>query len=699
MLASKLRAAVRLLAVAALFGFAASAASADTVPLPSAAVAANGYSLTSTSCPAAGACVAVGSYTDSSINLQALIETQSGGVWSASTVDLSPIPPATNDSNPQLTSVSCTAVGDCVAVGNFYDALGPEGLIETEKNGTWTAAKLNLSSLPSVNGIPNVSLTSVSCPSTGNCAAVGNYVDAAGNQQGLLASERNGTWTAAEADVSSIGGASQPATTLVQVSCASAGNCAAVGNYSDAAGDILPVIETESGGTWGAGVPDMSQLPSVASAGTQDALLQSVSCPSAGNCAAVGSYVDGTANGGSLQGMMLAETNGTWSPAAEAPLPGDAYTTGGGSGNPAQADLTLAAVSCASAGNCTAVGSYDATAADNVEPLELTETGGAWATGSAVSVPSGAAANPEAWLDSVLCSAPGTCVASGTDEASDGDNAVLIARQSAGNWSTVASEQTSNYSYFEVNETTISCAPDGYCATAGNVADITANTSAFLLDAPGTVQSPRAADSGKDAAALTWGNPGNDQFDPPVDGYTVTIHDLTDARHGSQTITGPSARNLTVTGLTPGDGYAFTISATSILGTGLTSTSGVVTVGLTRRQIWASLLRLLAPRGAASRLKRLQRTHSYTFRYRPIESDKVSVRWFQTTGHGKHRHRHRVASGSVVAKGVKAVNVRVRLTAFGRRAVNSAGRLRLIAIVTFKSGGTTVTRTRSFMLH
>ncbi len=697
MLASKLRAALPPLAVAAVFGFAATAASADTVPLPSAAVAANGYSLTSTSCPAAGDCVAVGSYTDSSFNLQGLIQTESGGSWSASTVDLSPIPPVLNDSNPQLTSVSCTAVGDCVAVGSFYDALGPEGLIETERNGTWAAAKLNLSSLPSVSGIPNVSLTSVSCPSTGNCAAVGYYMDASGNQQGLLASESNGTWTASEADVGPLGGASQPSTTLVQVSCVSSGNCAAVGSYSDTAGDILPVIETESGGTWGEGVPDMSRLPSVASAGTQDALLQSVSCPSAGNCTAVGSYVDGTANGGSIQGMLLAESNGSWAPATEAPLPGDAYATGGGSGTPAQSDLTLASVSCASAGNCTAVGSYDATSADNVEPLELTETGGAWATGTAVSVPSGAAANPEAWLDSVVCSSPGACVASGTDEASDGDNAVLMARQSAGNWSTVASEQASNYSYFEVNETNISCASDGYCATAGNLADITANTSAFLLDAPGTVQSPHAAAAGKNAAALTWGDPGNDQFDPPIDGYAVTINDLTHARHGGQTITGPSARNLTATGLAPGDHYTFTISDTSILGTGLTSTSGIVAVGLARRQIWASLAGLLVPRGPASRLKRLHRTHAYAFRYRPLEAGKVSVRWYETTGRGKHRHL--VAHGSTAPKGVGAVKLRVRLTAFGRDAAGADRRLRLTTDVTFKNGSMTVTRTHSFTLH
>src|SRR5579863_573031 len=311
---NRTRATVALFALA-VCGFGPGSASADTVPLPSGS--SGGYSLASTSCPAAGDCVAVGSYTDSSLNLQGLIETESSGSWSASTVDLSSIPPATDNSNAQLTSVSCTSMGDCVAVGNFYDAHGPEGLIETERNGTWDAARLNLSSLPSVNGVPNVSLTSVSCPSAGNCAAVGNYSDGPGNQQGLLVSESNGTWTASEAGVTSIGGASQPSTTLAQVSCASAGACAAVGSYTDTAGNIRGLIATESGGAWTIQGPQYSRLPSVAAWGTQDTALQSVSCPSSGNCTAIGTYVDGTANGGSTQGMLLAEVSGTWLPATE----------------------------------------------------------------------------------------------------------------------------------------------------------------------------------------------------------------------------------------------------------------------------------------------------------------------------------------------------------------------------------------------
>jgi hypothetical protein len=695
MLASKLRATVALLAAAALFGVCATGASADVVPLPNGST--GSYYLAGIACPAAGDCVAVGSYTDSTLDAQGLIETESNGAWTASTVDLSSLPPLVDDSNAQLTSVSCTGVGDCVAVGSYDDANGPEGLIETEKNGTWNATKLDLSSLPNVNSLPSVSLASVSCPSLGNCATVGYYVDASGAQQGLLASESNGAWTASEADVSKIGGSSQPATMLVQVSCASAGNCAAVGYYGDNAGNTLGLIATESNRHWGIQGPDFSQLPSVAPWGTQVTMLRSVSCPSAGHCTAVGTYIDGTANGGSTQGMLLTENNGPWSPATEATLPGDAYTTNSGSG--AQLDLNLNSVSCASPGNCTAVGSYDATASNNIEALELTETGGAWGSGVAASLPAGAAGNPQASLDSVYCRSPGSCLASGTDEASDGNNAALIARQASGTWSTAGIEQASNYAYFLENTTSVSCAANGYCATAGTAADLLGNTTALLMDAPGAVRSLRAVTSGKKAAALNWGNPGTDSSEPGIGGYTVTVHDVTRASRGGQTIAGTSGRNLKIPGLHSGDRYTFTVSDTSILGTGIPATSGKVALGLTRQQIARSLARLLAPRGPDSRLTHLRRADDYTFTYRPLEAGKVSVRWHETTGHGKHRHSYLVAPGSAVPRGTRAVKVRVRLTSFGRIAVDSASRLRLTATVTFKSGSTKVTRTHSFSLH
>jgi hypothetical protein len=72
-----------------------------------------------------------------------------------------------------------------------------------------------------------------------------------------------------------------------------------------------------------------------------------VSCGSAGNCAAVGSYVDSSGN---VQGLLLTGTSGTWAAGVEASLPANADK---------DPKANLNSVSCASAGNCTAVGEYD----------------------------------------------------------------------------------------------------------------------------------------------------------------------------------------------------------------------------------------------------------------------------------------------------------------------------------------------------
>src|SRR4051794_37356701 len=57
---------------------------------------------------------------------------------------------------------------------------------------------------------------------------------------------------------------------------------------------------------WGAGVE--AALPANASA-TNGGFIESVSCPSAGNCSAVGSYID---SAGNTQGLLVTETAGSW---------------------------------------------------------------------------------------------------------------------------------------------------------------------------------------------------------------------------------------------------------------------------------------------------------------------------------------------------------------------------------------------------
>jgi hypothetical protein len=71
----------------------------------------------------------------------------------------------------------------------------------------------------------------VSCASPGDCAAGGRYVDASGNYQAYVASERNGVWGKA-IEVPGLGRLNRGGVAdFASVSCASPGSCAVVGDY------------------------------------------------------------------------------------------------------------------------------------------------------------------------------------------------------------------------------------------------------------------------------------------------------------------------------------------------------------------------------------------------------------------------------------------------------------------------------------
>src|SRR5437763_2335785 len=76
---------------------------------------------------------------------------------------------------------------------------------------------------------PGVYVGSVSCASAGNCGAVGSYLDSSNHQQGLLLTETADTWSAGVEATLPVGARPSPGVSLVSVSCASARNCSAVG--------------------------------------------------------------------------------------------------------------------------------------------------------------------------------------------------------------------------------------------------------------------------------------------------------------------------------------------------------------------------------------------------------------------------------------------------------------------------------------
>lgn len=400
----------------ALFSLSGGAWTGAKAPLPSspAPQADPLVALLAVSCASAGNCSAGGQYTDSTGHFQGLLLNEVSGTWSA----LTPTLPS-GGSGAQINSVSCPSAGNCTAVGTYL-ASGTQGLLLTETSGVWgTGVK---ATLPSPNASPGVALNSVSCPSAGNCSAVGTFIDSASHQQGVLLTESSGTWSAGVKAATPSNAASFNNTIVNSVSCVSPGNCAAVGSYKDntASNNTQGLLLSQSGGTWGTGVevtPPSTPTP----ASDPGVVLNSVSCPSVGNCSAVGQY-----SSGATEGLLLTESGGTWSQAVAPTLPANASTSH---------NTPVTSVACASAGNCTAVGSYldNTTPTNHTQGLLLAESAGAWAQGVEATLPlsPAPATNPQVGLRSVSCASQASCSVNGTyTSTSSGVQGLLISTTS-----------------------------------------------------------------------------------------------------------------------------------------------------------------------------------------------------------------------------------------------------------------------------
>jgi len=88
------------------------------------------------------------------------------------------------------------------------------------------------------------------------------------------------------------------------------------------------------------------EVPGTAALNHGRAFINSVSCASAGNCSAGGTYRN---RSGHLQAFAVSQVNGSWHTAIE--VPGIAVLNKGGQAH-------ILSVSCTSAGHCSAGGTY-----------------------------------------------------------------------------------------------------------------------------------------------------------------------------------------------------------------------------------------------------------------------------------------------------------------------------------------------------
>lgn len=335
-----------------------------------------------------------------------------------------PAPASASGSDLQfLSSISCPSANGCVAAGRYFSSGVEGGFLPVDVQGSWSANDVS-GDLPQSAASPaHFGLSSVACPSVGNCTAVGSFTNSQGALSGLLISQSNGHWGAGVQVPSPADAAGS--VTLKSVSCASVGSCTAVGYYANSSGDAQPLITTSSAG--GTATSVKAPLPANASAGSTDSSLGgsglgAVSCPTTNSCAAIGTYYDSK---GMLQGLLLDETGSGWT-ATEAPLPAGAQPNA----DPNYFGLT--AISCPAAGSCAAVGYYNDNSGE--QGLLLTLSGGSWSA-QAVKVPSDAAQSSAVSLNSVACVSAGNCTAVGGYTDSSGVTHGLFASETGGSWS------------------------------------------------------------------------------------------------------------------------------------------------------------------------------------------------------------------------------------------------------------------------
>jgi hypothetical protein len=158
--------------------------------------------------------------------------TASGGTWGKAE-EIPGIAALAEDGSSYALSVSCGAPGNCSAGGNystFVNEPGPIGaFVVSEQGGTWGTAEQVAGPL---NQGGNASLNSVSCASAGNCSAGGRYLDSSGDGQAFVVGETNGTWGTAKEEPGIVALNKGGSALIDSVSCASAGNCSVGGGYA-----------------------------------------------------------------------------------------------------------------------------------------------------------------------------------------------------------------------------------------------------------------------------------------------------------------------------------------------------------------------------------------------------------------------------------------------------------------------------------
>jgi hypothetical protein len=276
--------------------------------------------------------------------------------------------------------------------------------------------------------LPDAVSTAVSCSSAGNCSAVGQYQDQIGITQSMATNEVSGSWSATPI----LAPSNAPDYTfsdLNGVACVSAGNCIGVGDYRISTIQTESYYAVETSGTWARG--QELGVPADAGSNPAETTFVSASCTAGGTCQLLGEYLTSSPLGivHSVVDTYVFGTGITGSPQEISQLAGEN-------------GIALSSISCASATSCVAVGAQASSQSET--PVYVQETAGTWGTPTPLQNPNDTSP-PEEYLSSVSCVAVGDCVAGGDWLSSSGSAYGETYTEQAGVWSTpVAIGEPSN---------------------------------------------------------------------------------------------------------------------------------------------------------------------------------------------------------------------------------------------------------------
>src|SRR5579859_5345052 len=301
------------------------------------------------------------------------------------------------------------------------------------------------------------SLFATYCTGSRDCVAGGSYTDSHGRNQGFVATESHGAWSRGSKVLLPPSAAAQPNASVNGLTCTSARNCAAVGSFAhNASNDDWALVAKEVNGKWGrAFVP---RPP--ANANGVVSYLDAVACTPTGFCAAVGGYTD---TAGHFQAMALTKPAAkSWQRAVEIKMP---------AGSAANPYGTPNGVACTAVGKCVTAGSYRAGGSGTpLQAMGAILSGGRWHNAVRITPPANALHGSFAYLDAVTCRS-GKCIAVGGYYFGTNAFRAMWVPESNGHFRSGKEIIKAPANAAPVANTTlygISCPSSGPCVAAGN---------------------------------------------------------------------------------------------------------------------------------------------------------------------------------------------------------------------------------------